>query len=202
MRKQLFIFIGIISILLFSNFTLKPPVLKNGDILFITNQSGQGKAIQLATKSKYTHVGIVFIEGGETYVYNAVEPVTKSTLEQFIGMSEDGKYIIKRLKNETILTEAIVKQMLSEAKLKLGKHYDIGFNWSDDELYCSEYVWKLYHNATNLSIGKLRALKEFDLSHPKVKHIMKQRYGNAIPYNEKMISPGDMFDSELLQEIK
>lgn len=34
-------------------------IYKPGDIIFISNASGQGKAIQLATKSKYTHVGIV-----------------------------------------------------------------------------------------------------------------------------------------------
>ena len=41
------------------------PKLKTGDILFITSSGGQGKAIQLATKSKYTHVGIVFVENGK-----------------------------------------------------------------------------------------------------------------------------------------
>ena len=35
---------------------------KNGDIIFIVNPSGQGKAIQLATKSKYTHVGVIFLK--------------------------------------------------------------------------------------------------------------------------------------------
>ncbi|MBK6521324.1 MAG: hypothetical protein IPG08_02770 [Sphingobacteriaceae bacterium] len=81
-------------------------------------------------------------------------------------------------------------------------HYDLGFNWSDEELYCSEYVWKLYDHALKIELGKLRPLKEFDLSHPKVQQIMKQRYGKHIPYDEKMISPGDMYNSTLLEEIK
>jgi hypothetical protein len=204
MRKQILLLISISLLVLFYSFKTKGtnPIIKNGDILFITNQSGQGKAIQLATKSKYTHVGIAFIEDGKTFVYNAVEPVSKNTLEEFVNMSEDGKYILKRLKNENLLTENILNQMLAEAKLKLGVHYDLGFNWSDDELYCSEYVWKLYNNALHISIGKLRPLKEFDLTNPKVKYIMKQRYGNSIPYNENMISPGDMFESDLLLEVK
>jgi len=33
--------------------------LKTGDILFISSGGAQGKAIELATKSKYTHVGMV-----------------------------------------------------------------------------------------------------------------------------------------------
>jgi hypothetical protein len=178
------------------------PALKSGDIIFIVNPRGQGKAIQLATKSKYTHVGIIFIENGKTYVYHAVEPVMKSELKDFVDMSVDGTYSVKRLKDQSLLTDSIITVMKKEATQKLGIHYDLGFNWGDDELYCSEYVWKLYSHALKLEIGKLRPLKEFDLSNPKVKYIMEQRYGNNIPYNEKMISPGDMYDCTLLEDIK
>lgn len=172
---------------------------KNGDIIFIVNPSGQGKAIQLATKSKFTHVGIIFIENNKTMVYHAVEPVSVNTIEDFIAMSSDGKYEVKRLKNQELLTKETIKSMLNEAKSKLKIHYDLGFNWSDDELYCSEFVWKIYFNTLHIEIGKLRPLKEFDLSNPVVQNIMKKRYGKNIPYNEQMISPGDMFNSELLK---
>ena len=124
------------------------------------------------------------------------------SLSEFIGMSEDGTYSIKRLKDQSLLTDKILKQMSSEANVKLGLHYDLGFNWSDQELYCSEYVWKLYEHALKIEIGKLRPLKEFDLSHPKVKQIMKERYGSKIPYDEKMISPGDMYESVYLEDVK
>jgi hypothetical protein len=175
------------------------PSLKDGDIIFIVNPSGQGKAIQLATKSKYTHVGIIFHENGKPKVYHAVEPVSVNALEEFVGMSSDGKYEIKRLKNDSVLTKETVAKMLKEAKSLLGTHYDIYFGWKDDELYCSEFVWKLYNRHTKLEIGQLRPLKDFDLNSPIVKDIMKRRYGNTIPYSEKMISPGDMYTSELLK---
>jgi hypothetical protein len=173
--------------------------LKNGDIVFIVNPSGQGKAIQLATKSKYTHVGIIFIENGKPLVYHAVEPVSKNTFKEFVNMSADGKYYIKRLKDRSVLTEEKLKAMLTEAKSLLGKHYDLAFNWSDEEYYCSEFVWKLYDHALNINVGKLRPLKDFDLSHPAVKEKLEQRYGKKIPLEEKMISPGDMYESELLE---
>jgi hypothetical protein len=114
-------------------------------------------------------------------------------------MSADGKYYVKRLKDQTLLTEEKIKQMLKEAQSLLGTHYDLAFNWSDEELYCSEFVWKLYNHALNINVGKLRPLKEFDLSHPAVKEKLEQRYGKKIPLEEKMISPGDMYDSELLK---
>jgi hypothetical protein len=181
------------------NFSGSEESLKNGDIVFIVNPSGQGKAIQLATKSKYTHVGIVFIENGKPVVYHAVEPVSKNTFKEFVSMSADGKYYIKRLKDRSVLTDEKIKTMLSEAKSLLGKHYDLAFNWSDEEYYCSEFVWKLYDHALNINVGKLRPLKDFDLSHPAVKEKLEQRYGKKIPLEEKMISPGDMYESELLE---
>jgi hypothetical protein len=173
--------------------------LKDGDILFIVSTSGQGKAIQLATKSKFTHVGIVFYENGKPMVYHAVQPVKVSTLDDFLGYSGDGKYEVKRLKDQSLLSKESVSKMLAEAKKLLGTSYDIYFAWDDKELYCSEYVWKLYNKYLGLEVGKLRPMKDFDLSAPQVKEIMKKRYGSNIPLEEKMISPGDMFDCGLLE---
>ncbi len=173
--------------------------LKNGDMLFIVNPSGQGKAIQLATHSKYTHIGIVFMENGKTVVYHAVEPVKKSTLSEFISLSADGIYEIKRLKDQRLLSDAVIATMLKEAQKDLGKHYDLGFSWDDERLYCSEFVWKLYKRTLNLDVGSLKPLKSFDLSHPAVKAKLQERYGNEIPMDENMISPGDMYSSALLE---
>ena len=201
MRKHIFLLSSLLAFFLLTGFIYlkseKP--LKNGDIVFIVNPSGQGKAIQLATKSKYTHVGIVLIENGKTMVYHAVEPVSKNTFDQFVDMSADGKYYIKRLKDQSILTEANLKKIVTEARSQLGIHYDLAFNWGDDELYCSEFVWKLYKHNLGIDIGKLRPLKDFDLTNPAVKQKLTERYGKNIPMNENMISPGDMYDSELLE---
>jgi hypothetical protein len=173
--------------------------LKNGDLIFIVNPNGQGKAIQLATHSKYTHIGIVFIENGKPYVYHAIEPVSKNTLSEFVSMSADGNYEIKRLNNQSVLTTATVERMRQWAIQQLGKHYDVAFNWGDSELYCSEFVWKVYHQIAHIDIGNTRPLKEFDLSHQAVKQKLKQRYGSKIPLQEPMISPGDMYMSDLLK---
>lgn len=193
MRKLFACLFFVISISVFGQ------SVKDGDLVFIVNPSGQGKAIQLATKSRYTHVGIVFYENGKPMVYHAVEPVSVNTLEEFKSMSADGNLVVKRLKDQSYLSEEKVSAMLKEAKSLLGKHYDIFFAWSDSELYCSEFVWKIYQKHLGLQVGKLRPLKEFDLTAPQVKEIMKMRYGNNIPYNENMISPGDMYSSDLLE---
>ena len=191
--------IGVISIISFNKIQTKDLELKNGDLIFISNKNGQGKAIQLATKSKLTHIGIIFIENGITYVYHAVEPVSKSTLKKFIKLSEDNKYLIKRLKNQKLLTDSIVGKMKKFAASKLGKHYDIYFNWNEEELYCSEYIWKLFKECLKIEIGKPKLLKDYDLTNPIVKNTMEKRYGKNIPYSEKMIAPSDMYISDLIE---
>ncbi len=168
--------------------------LKDGDLIFQVNIAGQGKAIQLATHSEYTHIGILFREGDQWMVYEAVEPVQKTALNAFVQHGDNGKVVIKRLSNaDSLLTDSNILTMKNYVQLQLNKQYDIYFGWNDDVLYCSELVWKCY-NKIGLNIGPLKQLKTFDLTSPIVKDIMAKRYGTKIPYEESVISPGDIFD--------
>ena len=81
------------------------------------------------------------------------------------------------------------------------KSYDIYFEWSDDKIYCSELVWKIYKETLNIEIGDLQELREFDLTNEIVKNKMKERYGNDIPLDEKVISPATMFESDKLVTV-
>lgn len=183
--------------------TINKDDVKNGDLIFHTSLSGQSKAIQLATKSKYSHCGIIFKEGDNFYVFEAVEPVQRTLLSKWIARGKDGKYVIKRLKNaDEVLTPAVLTKMKKIGDQMKGKPYDLTFEWSDEKIYCSELIWKIYQGATGLEIGKLGKLKDFDLTSKTVKKIMKARYGDKIPLEETVISPSAVFDSELLETVK
>jgi uncharacterized protein YycO len=176
--------------------------LQPGDIIFQSSMSGQSHAIQLATNSKYSHVGILFEKDGEMMVYEAVQPVRISELDEWISRGDDEHYVVKRLKNANeSLTSSTIEKMQEEATRHLGKNYDLYFGWSDKRIYCSELVWKIYNRTLDMEVGKPQLLKDFDLTHPIVKQKLKERYGNDIPYDEKVISPGAMFESELLEEV-
>lgn len=173
--------------------------LHNGDLIFQTSQSAQSQAIQLATKSKYSHCGIIYKEDGKYFVFEAIQPVQKTPLDNWIARGKDHHYVVKRLKNsDEILTEANLKKMKAVAKSMGGKDYDLYFEWSNDRIYCSELIWKIYKEATGIEIGKLQELKDFNLTNPVVKAKLKERYGNNIPQHEKVISPAAMFYSDLL----
>ena len=176
--------------------------LQSGDIIFQSTLSRQCEAVKLATKSDYSHVGILFEEEGKWMVYEAVQPVKKTELSEWIARGENGHYVVKRLKNDESLTAPTLQKMKEIAATDLGKNYDIYFNWSDDEIYCSELVWKVYDEGANIHLGELRQLKEFDLTSPQVKAIMSERYGSNIPYDEQVIAPSDLFDCELLTLVE
>ena len=177
--------------------------IKNGDLIFQTSLSGQSKAIQLATKSKYSHCGLIYKDGNDFYVFEAVQPVKRTPLDKWIARGKDGKYVIKRLKNaDRVLTTKTLTKMKQVGNQFNGKNYDLTFEWSDDKIYCSELIWKIYQRATGIEIGKLEKLSDFDLTNEAVKKKMKERYGDKIPKKEIVISPASIFDSELLTTVK
>ena len=175
---------------------------KNGDLIFQTSLSGQSRAIQLATHSKYSHCGLIFKKNGQWLVFEAVQPVRFTPLEAWAARGLDGKFVVKRLKNaDSVLTPAALEKIGATGKSFLGKNYDTFFGWSDDKIYCSELIWKIYERATGLELGKLQKLADFDLSSPVVQAKLRQRYGNNLPQNEPVISPARIFDSELLTTV-
>jgi uncharacterized protein YycO len=176
--------------------------IQEGDLIFQTSQSGQSKAIQLATKSKYSHCGIIYKDGTHYFVFEAVQPVKQTPLEKWVARGQGGKFVIKRLKNaEELLNQPVLSKMKQVGSSFMGKNYDLTFEWSDDKIYCSELIWKIYQRSTGLEIGKLQKLQDFDLTQETVKIKMKERYGHKIPFDEPVISPSAIFDSELLETV-
>ena len=177
--------------------------LKDGDLIFQTSRSRQSKAIQLATNSQYSHCGIVFKEGNSFYVFEAVQPVKRTPLAEWIARGEKGEFVVKRLKNaEQTLTPDVIQKMKEIGKGFYGKNYDSAFEWSDEKIYCSELIWKIYKRATGIEIGNLEKLGDFDLSSKVVKQKIKERYGEKIPLEELVISPASLFESDKLVTVK
>ena len=197
------LFFGLIFISFnYKEINSKEVAFQNGDIIFHTSQSKQCEAVKIATNSKFSHCGIIFIENGKTYVYEAVQPVKMTLLEDWISHGKDAKYAVKRLKNsDKILTNEVLQKMKSYGKSMNNKDYDLYFEWSDDKIYCSELVWKIYKNGANIELCKTKKLKDFNLDNPLVKSIMKERYGNKIPFNEAVVAPSQLYESEIVETI-
>lgn len=175
----------------------------DGDIIFHTSTSAQSQAIQLATKSKYSHMGILMSKGDQFYVFEAVQPVKLTPIDEWIKRGQNSHYVVKRLKNrDQHLGPTQLAKMATIGKKFAGKSYDYQFAWSDEKIYCSELVWKIYKQAVGIEIGKKSTLGTFDLTNKIVSAKLKERYGENIPHDEPVISPSTMFESKLLETVR
>ncbi len=144
-------------------------------------------------------MGIVYVEEGQPFVYEAIQPVRLTRLEDWERRGEGGHFVVKRLRDaDRLLTAGNLSRMKAEGRKFQGRNYDLYFEWSDDRMYCSELVWKIYYRALGIEIGRTQMLGDFDLSDPAVIRKMKERWSGSIPLNETVISPAAMFESAQL----
>src|SRR5712664_2404195 len=97
--------------------------LREGDITFHTSKSGQSRAIQAATHSRYSHMGILFRQRGRWLVYEAVQPVKMTPFDAWTARGEGGHYVVKRWRQPQ--TPAVLARMRDVAKALSGKRYDL-----------------------------------------------------------------------------
>src|SRR5262249_23472316 len=106
----------------------QPPAMLDGDIIFQTSQSSQSLAIQRATRSPYSHMGIVLFRNGTPYVLEAAATVRYTPLDTWIARGRGGHYVVKRLVDGTrLLTPGNVSKIRQVANKFEGRSYDSGF---------------------------------------------------------------------------
>ena len=208
MKKLLLLFIvlGLFSFV-YQNYTELPfykkelkniSELQDGDIIFHTSKSSQSEMLQVATNSDLTHVGIIFFKEGIPYVFEAVQPVKVTRLQDFINRGVDGKYKIVRYKDG--LTQEQINLGISYSKKQLGKNYDIKFQWSDNKMYCSELVWKVYKEM-GIDLCDPKTFSDYNISSPEVQQAIQKRYGTTFDMNEEVVAPVDIYESSLVGTV-
>ena len=172
---------------------------QDGDIVFYESTSPQSPVIKLAQHSKWTHCGIVFHIGKTTYVYEAVGTVKYTPLKDWIAKGKNGVYRVRRLKRP-LSKEAIAKMKAIGEGYK-GKHYDTLFQWSDNKMYCSELVWKIYNQGAGIELCRPSHFSDYPINLPPVKKLIKTRYGKSFNPVESIVSPYALFKSNMLKEV-
>jgi hypothetical protein len=175
---------------------------RDGDIVFHTSRSSQSLAIQLATKSPYSHMGIVYLRDGQPFVFEAVQPVKLTPLDEWIERGDGARFVAKRLRDaDARLNVETLRRMRAAGEQLAGRDYDPYFEWSDDRIYCSELVWKVYERGAGIELGERQTIAAFDLSHPAVQAKVKERYGERVPLDEIVVSPAAIFDAPDLATV-
>ncbi|WP_281638218.1 YiiX family permuted papain-like enzyme [Flavobacterium marginilacus] len=176
--------------------------IQDGDMIFQTSQSKQCEAVRIATNSKFSHCGIIFIEKGKKYVLEAVQPVKYTPLETWITHGKDNHFVVTRLKNASVLLNAeTLQKMKAYGETLNNKDYDLYFEWSDDKIYCSELIWKIYKNGAGIELCPLQKLKDFNLKDSRAQTILSERYGTKIPLEENVVAPSDLEQSKIVTTI-
>jgi hypothetical protein len=175
---------------------------RDGDIVFHTSRSSQSLAIQLATKSPYSHMGIVYLRDGKPFVFEAIQPVKLTPLDDWIERGEGRHVVVKRLRDaDARLTLETLRKMRAAGEQLAGRDYDPYFEWSDERIYCSELVWKVFERGAGIGLGDLQTIADFDLSNPAVQAKVRERYGDHVPLDEVVISPAAIFDAPDLETV-
>jgi hypothetical protein len=170
---------------------------QNGDVIFIKNKKITSSLIPNG-KTKFNYVGVIFIENGVPMVYHATEPVSVSNIDDFINMSENKEFKVRRLYEHELLNPDVVATMRSFAKAKLQMHYDNKLTLNNDELYNAEFVFKMYQQCLGIPLTKPKTLDNYKPDAASL-DFLKEAYGNTI-LTEKMVVIGDIFNSEYMMQ--
>ncbi len=181
------------------NMTALPPVFE-GDIVMQISEDPQHIAFGKACGSKYNHAGMIFIRPKDRMfmVMEVNDSVTATPLTEWINRGQDDHVVVMRLKDANqILNERKTMQLKKGAKDFRGKSEDDFYSWTDNALYSTELVWKMYANL-KIEICEPGKISDMNMTGTVIGEQMTKNYGAGIPKNEKFISPDAIYKSTKL----
>lgn len=149
MKKTSFALLSALAFFIWKSYNITQDVedynakAETGDLIFQTQVGrSQSLAIQASTLSPYNHVGIVSVEKGRVYVYEASSSVRKVKIEDFVKRKGTGdRFVVYRHED---LEEGNQQRIISYARASLGKGYDTYLSWTNSRMYCSELAYKAF----------------------------------------------------------
>ena len=127
-----------------------------GDMIMQSDEFKSAAGIKILSGSKYNHVGIIVEKNGTLYVAEALGRVVYTDIDEYINRGQEHVHI--RLNDE--LTDSDKTKISKAVKKYVGKRYDAALSWSDDRMYCSELVQKVYKDALEINVATERKIKQ------------------------------------------
>jgi len=174
------------------------PLPENGDLVFETSLSQQSRAIQWASRSRWSHVGVVERRGDEVAVIEALGVVSRTPWRDWARRARrGGAYLVLR---PSELTPARRAAAVAEARRFLGRRYDARFGWGDDRIYCSELVVKAYQRGAGVTFGRRERLGELRLTG--IEGAMEKRWGGPVPMDLVLVTPASLAEDAQLAPVR
>ncbi len=136
--------------------------IHNGDIIFRngTDEVSQAARSMNRKDTSFSHCGLLFIEHDSVFVYHALggsynpgQKLRRDPLDSFCNPAENNAFGLYRYD----LEEKQLKKLktIVDSFFKAGLRFDMYFNYfSDDVMYCSEFVFKSLDRSVNGAYNK------------------------------------------------
>lgn len=132
-------------------------LIQNGDIIFRNGRDEVSQAARSMNRkdTSFSHCGLVFVEHDSVFVYHALggsynpgSKLKRELLDSFCTPRENNAFGLYRYNLEAATTEKL--KVVVDGHYKAGLKFDMYFNFfSDDVMYCSEFVFKSLNRSVN-----------------------------------------------------
>lgn len=171
---------------------------REGDVVFQSLPRGElVDAIEGITGSPFSHCGVVMRNAeGDWVVHEAIGVVRETPLYLWIVRGRGARIEAWRwreigAKDPSSLRAALAKQA--------GKPYDYRYAPGDEEIYCSELVFKAYRDAYGVELGAWEKLG--DMNWRPFEAFIREMEGGPLPLERPMISPVGVTRSAALEKV-
>jgi hypothetical protein len=177
-----------------------PGTVRSGDVIFISVPFYPFQKIASTTMCPANHVGIVFNDPKKGWIVaESAVPLSRYTpLSHFLARSKGGWCTIRRLK--TGLTGAQIAALKAQCDTRMNIAYDTGFDYRRGRLFCSKFVYDVYHDALGVNLGELETFSHLLARNPKADvAFWKGWFFGKIPWQRVTVTPASQYFSPELQ---
>jgi hypothetical protein len=196
-RRTLAVWLAVLAVAVSGETRAAEPALQAGDLVFETSRSSQSWAIQWATRSPWSHVGIIDVAPDGAFVVEALGKVSRTPWKAWRRRAlRGGELLVLRPRSIPPGRRAAA---VEQAKGFLGRRYDPRFGWGDDRIYCSELVVKAYERATGVSLGRRERLGDLRLFG--LRSAIEERWGGPVPKRLVLVTPASIAEDGRLARV-
>ncbi len=171
---------------------------REGDVVFQSLPHGDlVDAIEGITGSPFSHCGVVMKNAdGRWVVHEAIGVVRETPLYLWIVRGRGARVDAWRWRSIGETNTAGLRAALDRYR---GKHYDYRYAPGDEEIYCSELVFKAYREGCGIELGAWEKLG--DLNWRPFESFIRQMEDGPLPLERPMITPVGVTRSALLEKV-
>jgi hypothetical protein len=182
---------------------------KTGQVIAISQREAEPATMifEFVTGSRYGHVGLVVVEEGIPWVFEATHPeVKKTSLEDFfqtVAINQNGEKeftILEPMRTLSTNEELTIKSFAKQ-HVNLRTKYNYSGVKNAGKLNCSEFIHEAYKTIGQSQVGAYQPARELNLN--SLNGLIKKLWGKrTIPRESQILSPFSIVKSPSLRVVQ